>query len=139
MPRTYHDTRKYNFDKALNGINRNFDYWFAMTEQLTPIGRVVPTPNIFHQQSKLRCAIFGNLDACAECTRGLFFLPRCFFLVMDPLLRQLQSRLLGISVNNSYTGGYLHVDGIRTLASSTSSLEAQIPTIMKFTSEDFLN
>ena len=58
---------------------------------------------------------------------------------MDPLLRQLQSHSLGISVNNVYAGGYLHADDKRTLASSKSSMETQITTVARFASDNFLN
>ena len=36
------------------------------------------------------------------------------------------------------SGGFLHADDIRTLASNLSSLEEQISTVSKFTSENFL-
>ena len=36
-------------------------------------------------------------------------------LVMDPLLRQLQSVSIGASVNNMFAGGFIHLDDIRTL------------------------
>ena len=57
---------------------------------------------------------------------------------MDPLLRQLQSLSIGASVNNMYVGGFLHADDIRTLASTTTTLEAQISTIKKFTEDNFM-
>lgn len=43
-----------------------------------------------------------------------------------------------MTVNNMYAGGFLHADDIRTLASSTSTLEEQISTVQKFTEENFL-
>lgn len=70
--------------------------------------------------------------------QGSVLSPSLFLLVMDPLLRQLQSLSVGLSVNNTYAGGYLHADDIRTLASSSSSLEALISTVIEFTSENFL-
>ena len=57
---------------------------------------------------------------------------------MNPLLRQLQSLLLGASVNNMYADGFLHADDIRTLAPNTSTLEAQISFVKRFTEENFL-
>ena len=57
---------------------------------------------------------------------------------MDPLLRILESSGLGLSVNNLYSGAYLHADDIRTLASSVSSLQAQISEVLNFTSNNFL-
>ena len=65
--------------------------------------------------------------------------PPCYILlVMDPLLRQLQSHSLGISVNNTYAGGFLPADNIRTLANSLSAMEEQIQMVSRFTSENFL-
>ena len=70
--------------------------------------------------------------------QGSILSPALFLLVMDPLLRQLQSLSMGASVNNMYAGGFLHADDIRTLASTSSTLEAQISTIKKFTEDNFL-
>ena len=64
--------------------------------------------------------------------------PALFLLIMDPLLRQLQSLSIGASVNNMYVGGFIHADDIRTLASTTSTLEAQISTVKRFTEHNFL-
>ena len=52
---------------------------------------------------------------------------------MDPLLRQLQSLSLGATVNNMFSGGFMHADDIRTLAASASTLKAQMSTVTKFT------
>ena len=60
-----------------------------------------------------------------------------FLLIMDPLLTQLHSSDLGLSIN-IYAGGFLHADGIRTLATSSESLEAKLPMVEKFTREIFL-
>ena len=70
--------------------------------------------------------------------QGSVLSPSLFLLVMDPLLKQLQSLSLGVSVNNTYAGGYLHADDIRTLASSLSSMEAQVAVVSRFITENFL-
>ena len=70
--------------------------------------------------------------------QGSILSPALFLLVMDPLLRQLQSLSIGASVNNMYVGGFLHADDIRTIASSTTTLKAQISTIKMFTEDNFL-
>lgn len=70
--------------------------------------------------------------------QGSILSPALFLLVMDPLLRQLQSLSIGTSVNNMYTGGFLHADDIRTLAPTISTLEEQISTVQKFTDDNFL-
>ena len=55
--------------------------------------------------------------------------PSLFLQVMDPPLRDLQSLSVGTSVNGMYAGGFLHADNIRTLATSPSSLETQVPIV----------
>ena len=71
--------------------------------------------------------------------QGSILSPTLFLLVMDPLLRHLQSQSIGASVNSTYAGGYLHADDIRTLASNPTTLEAQISLVTKFTKENFLS
>ena len=71
--------------------------------------------------------------------QGSILSPALFLLVMDPLLRHLQSQSIGASVNSTYAGGYLHADDIRTLASNPTTLEAQISLVTKFTKENFLS
>lgn len=70
--------------------------------------------------------------------QGSILSPSLFLLIMDPLIRELQSLSVGISVNNMYAGGFLHADDIRTLATTPSSLETQVSTVAKFTRENFL-
>ena len=70
--------------------------------------------------------------------QGSVLSPALFLLIMDPLLRQLQSPSIGASTNNMYAGGFLHADDIRTLAPSVSSLEAQISIVKRFTEDNFL-
>ena len=70
--------------------------------------------------------------------QGSILSPALFLLVMDPLLRQLQSQSVGISVNSTYAGGYLYAD-IPTLASSPTTLEAQVSLVTRFTKDNFLN
>ena len=59
---------------------------------------------------------------------------------MDPLLTQLQSSGSGPSVDNNCTGGFLHADDIRTLATSEESLVAlpQVELVKQFTERNFL-
>ena len=70
--------------------------------------------------------------------QGFILSSALFLLVMDPLLRQLQSLSIGASVNNMYAGGFLHADDIRTFVSSATTVKAQISTITKFTEDNFL-
>ena len=61
--------------------------------------------------------------------QGSVLSPALFLLVMDPLLSQLQSSGLGLSVNKFYAGSFLHADDIRTLATSAGSLEDQVTSV----------
>ena len=70
--------------------------------------------------------------------QGPVLSPALFLLVMDPLLKVLEQSGLGLSVSNFYAGGYLHADDIRTLASSTDSLEAQVSMVKDFAARNFL-
>ena len=70
--------------------------------------------------------------------QGSVLSPSLFLLVMDPLLRELQSLSVGTSVNGMYAGGFLHADDIRTLATSPSSLETQVSIVSNFTKGNFL-
>ena len=69
---------------------------------------------------------------------GSVLSPALFLLVMDPLLKTLEQSGLGLSVNNFYAGGFLHADDIRTLATSTDSLEAQVNMVKDFAARNFL-
>jgi len=64
--------------------------------------------------------------------RGSVLSTALFLLVLDPLLRELQASGLGLSINNFYAGGFLHVDDVRTLASSKELLEAQVTMVKEF-------
>ena len=61
-----------------------------------------------------------------------------FLLIMDPLLTRLQNSGLGLSINNFYAGGFIHADDIRTLSSSTESLEKHFSIVEIFSKENLL-
>ena len=52
--------------------------------------------------------------------KGSVLSPALVLLVMDPLLKPLQTSGLGLSVNRYYTAGFPHADDIRTLKSLCS-------------------
>ena len=70
--------------------------------------------------------------------QGSVLSPALFLLVMDPLLKQLQTSGLGLSVNRYYAGGFLHADDIRTLATSEDSLQRQVGLVKAFAAENLL-
>ena len=63
--------------------------------------------------------------------------PSFFLLVMDPLLRQLESSGLGLSINN-YMGSFLHANDIRTLTTGAESLQEQVDLVKIFATKHFL-
>ena len=70
--------------------------------------------------------------------QGSVLSPALFLQVMDPLLKQLQTSGLGLSVNRYYAGGFLHADDIRTLATSEDSLQRQVGLVKAFAEENLL-
>ena len=73
----------------------------------------------------------GRLCDCFPVSRGvrqgLVLSPTLFLLVMNPLLRDLQTSGVGLSINSFYMrgGGFLRANDIWTLASSETSLMKQ--------------
>ena len=70
--------------------------------------------------------------------QGSVLSPTLFLLVMDPLLKKLESASLGLKINDLFVGGFAHADNIRTITNSTSSLNDQLDAVFSFTSEYFL-
>ena len=70
--------------------------------------------------------------------QGSILSPVLFLLVMDPLLKKLQDSSLGLSLNSYYAGGYLHADDIRTLSTSSCTLEKQATLVCDFADKNFL-
>ena len=70
--------------------------------------------------------------------QGSVLSPSLFLLVMGSLLRQLESSGLGLSINNYYMGGFLHADGIHSLATSAESLQQQVDLVKTFAPKHFL-
>ena len=64
--------------------------------------------------------------------QGSILSPTLFLIVMNPLLKQLESSKLGLSINDYYAGGFVHADDIRTLSSSVESMRAQVEIVKKF-------
>ena len=61
--------------------------------------------------------------------------PTLFLLIMNPLLIKLQASGLGPSNNNFE---FLHADDIHTLATSESSLHAQVSMVQEFAKSNYL-
>ena len=70
--------------------------------------------------------------------QGSILSPTLFLIVMNPLLKQLESSKLGLSTNDYYAGGFVHADDIRTLSSSVESVRAQVEIVKKFANKRHL-
>ena len=64
--------------------------------------------------------------------------PAPFLLVLDPLLKGLQSSGLGLSIKTFYAGGFLQPDDVRTLATSKESLEVWVAMVKEFSESNYL-
>ena len=53
------------------------------------------------------------------------------------MLRMLEQSGLGLFVNNFYAEGFLHADDIRTLITSTGSVEGQVMMTKDFAASNF--
>jgi hypothetical protein len=70
--------------------------------------------------------------------QGSVLSPVLFLLIMDPLLKSLQSKALGPSIGDTYAGAFIHADDIRTISSSRATLQEQIDTVQTFTVQNGL-
>ena len=70
--------------------------------------------------------------------QGSVLSPTLFLLVIDPLLREMESANLGLMINNFFVGGFAHADDIRTITNSIASLNAQLESVSSFSSNNFL-
>ena len=85
----------------------------------------------------------GSLSSVFNLERGVLqgsvLSPALFLLIMDPLLKSLQSKGLGPSVGGTYTGAFIHADDIHTISSSRATLQEQIDTVCKFAVDNGLS
>ena len=70
--------------------------------------------------------------------QGSILSPVLFLLIMDPLLKSLQSNDLGPLVGDTYAGGFIHADDISTISSSRTTLQEQINTVCTFAANNRL-
>ena len=54
---------------------------------------------------------------------------------MDPLLANLKSRNLGLSIHGLFLSAFAHADDIRTTATNAADSRDQISTVQRFTKE----
>ena len=92
---------------------------------------------------KCMVRVNGSLSSAFNLERGVLqgsvLSPALFLLIMDPLLKSLQSKGLGPSVGGTYAGAFIHADDIRTISSSRATLQEQIDTVCKFAVDNGLS
>ena len=70
--------------------------------------------------------------------QGSVLSPTLFLIVMDQLLKQLKGKRYGLSVCQTYVGGAIHADDLRTFAASKDALNQQANVITNFTKHNHL-
>ena len=64
--------------------------------------------------------------------------PVLFLMIMNPLLKSLESSQLGPFIGDTYAGAFVHADNVRTLTSSLLTLQKQIDSVKSFANENTL-
>ena len=77
-------------------------------------------------QVRLDEALSGEFEVKRGVKQDSVLSPTLFLLIMNPLLQQLETSGLGLTINSFYAGGFAHADDIRTLATTVETLEAQV-------------
>ena len=70
--------------------------------------------------------------------QGSVLSPVLFNMVMDPLLSEMKSRKLGLSVNGLYLGAFAHADDIRTASTNATDASVQVKTVDLFAKKNAL-
>ena len=74
----------------------------------------------WYMSPKCMVRVNGSLSSAFNLERGVLqgsvLSPALFLLIMDPLLKSLQSKGLGPSVGGTYAGAFIHADDIRTIS-----------------------
>ena len=106
--------------------------------------RNIPHPNQRERLVRLKSMVRVNgvLSSPFALERGVLqgsiLSPVLFLLIMDPLLKSLQSNNLGLSVGDIYAGRFIHADDICTISSSRTTLQEQINTVCTFAANNRL-
>ena len=76
-------------------------------------------------QVKLGSYMSEPFAICRGMHQGSNLSPMLFNLVMDPLLSEMRSKSLGISINGLFLGVFAHADDLRTIASNIEDTSKQ--------------
>ena len=99
-------------------------------------GRVWRLLRSWYASPKSMVRVDGSLSSMFTLEHGVLqgsvLSPVLFLLIMDPLLKSLQSKALGPSIGDTYAGAFIHADDIRTISSSRATLQEQIDSVQTF-------
>ena len=70
---------------------------------------------------------------CRGILQGSILSPMLFHLAMDPLLSEMRSKSVGISINGLFLGAFAHADDLRTMASKIEDTSKQALFVNSFT------
>ena len=84
-------------------------------------------------QVKLGSYMSEPFTICRGIRQGSILSPTLFYLVMDPLLSEMRSKSLGISINGLFLGAFAHADDLRTMASNIEDTSKQALFVNSFT------
>ena len=84
-------------------------------------------------QVKLGSYMSEPFAICRGIRQGSILSPMLFNLVMDPLLSEMRSKSLGISINGLFLGAFAHADDLQTMASNIEDTSKQALFVNSFT------
>ena len=112
---------KRSFDAGVNGKAwRLLQNWYHGPKGRVRVGSQL-TPPITIERSVLQ---------------GSALSPVLFLLIMDPLLKSLESSQLGPFIRKTYARAFVHADDVHTLTSSLLTLQKQINSVQSFIDEN---
>ena len=131
----------YDLQKAFDSIQ--YSFLLKRLYEAGIDGRAWRLIRSWYMSPKCMVRVNGSLSSVFNLERGVLqgsvLSPALFLLIMDPLLKSLQSKGLGPSVGGTYAGAFIHADDIRTISSSRATLQEQIDTVCKFAVDNGLS
>ena len=85
-----------------------------------------------HAQVKVGKFLSDHLPIIRGIRQGSVMSPSLFNLVMDPLLADLKSKDLGLSIQGLFLGAFAHADDIRTATTNQDDTAEQVKTVASF-------
>ena len=124
----------YDLEKAFDTVE-----FCVLLEQLAHVGirgkcwRLIKNwHEDLHAQVKVGNLLSCHLPIGRGIRQGSVMSPSLFNLVMDPLLTDLKSKDLGLSIHGLFLGAFAHADDIRTTTTNRDDTAEQVKTVASF-------